>query len=573
MVSASGNQQRIPLDLLTLARFWAALRRFITSDVGWKARTLCGLLIAFLIGTNGLNVINSYVARDFMTAVADRDRAGFIWQAIIYVLVFGASTLVAVLYRFCEERLALLWRDWSTRRLIGRYLANRAYYFLEAREQMTNPDQRIAEDTRAFTTTTLSFVLMSLNAAFTVIAFAGVLWSISSLLFVVAVGYAALGSVLTILLGRPLVWLNYTQLDKEANLRSDLIHVRQHAESVLLLRREGRIEARLRQRVAELVANWRRIISVNRTLGFFTTGYNYLIQIIPALIIAPLYIRGEVEFGVITQSAMAFSQLLGAFSLIVTQFQSISSFAAVVSRLSSLAEAFEEAQSTPCKIDTHVDNDRVAYEELILRSPSDGHVLIDCLSISVPRGTRALVHAESRAAGVALFRATAGIWDNGQGRIFRPDLDAVHFLPERPYLSMGTLREGLLRTGSERAFTETEIREVLRLLQVENLIERAGGLDVERDWDEVFSLGEQQLLAVARVIFSAPPFVLLDRIGTALEADQVPLVLKVLHERGITYIAFKGDSEEIEYFDEVLDIGADGKWRWNRVVCSDSRSP
>jgi putative ATP-binding cassette transporter len=542
------------------------VRDFVTSDVGWKARSLLALLVAFLVGTHGLNVLNSYVARDFMTAIADRDRGGFIWQACVYVLVFGASTLVAVLYRFCEERLALLWREWLTERSINRYLGHRAYYFLEAREQMTNPDQRIAEDTRAFTTTTLSFVLMSLNALFTVIAFAGVLYSISGLLFAVALGYATLGSVLTLVFGRPLVWLNYNQLDKEANFRSDLNHVRQHAESVVLLRREGRIEARLRQRLAALVENSRHIISVNRNLGFFTTGYNYMIQIIPALIIAPLFIRGEVEFGVITQSAIAFSQLLGAISLIVTQFQSISSFAAVVARLGSLSEAVEQAQTTPCRIETREDNERVAYESLMLHSPTDGRVLIEDLSISVPRGGRALVRSESRAAGIALFRATAGIWDNGTGRIYRPSLDAIHFVPERPYLPIGTLREALLRTGREKVVGDAEIRAALRELGIEGLIERAGGLDIEKDWEEVFSLGEQQLLAVARVLLTAPPFVLLDRIGTALETEQVPLAFKVLGEHGISYIAFEGDGEGSGAFNAVLEIAADGKWRWREVV-------
>src|SRR6185503_15139294 len=173
----------------------------------------------------------------------------------------------------------------------------------------------------------------------TVIAFAGVLWSISRPLFLVGIAYAAAGSLLTVLLGRPLVRLNYRQADREANFRGDLMHVRENAESVALLHGESQIEARLSGRIDALVANLRRIIAVNRNLGFFTTGYNYMIQIIPALIVAPLFIRGEAEFGVITQSAIAFTQLLGAFSLIVTQFQTISSYAAVLARLHALADA------------------------------------------------------------------------------------------------------------------------------------------------------------------------------------------------------------------------------------------
>jgi len=508
-----------------------------------------------------------------MTAIEHRDRAGFIWQAAVYVGVFAASTIVAVLYRFSEERLALLWRTWLTRGLLTRYLAQRAYHQLETSNQIANPDERIADDTRAFAGTTLSFLLMSLNAGFTVVAFAGVLWSINTLLFAVAVGYAALGSCVTVLLGRPLVWLNYNQLDKEANLRSDLIHVRQHAESVALLHGESRLGARLLRRVDVLTANLRRMIAVNRNLGFFTTGYNYMIQIIPALIIAPLFIRGEVQFGVIMQSAMAFGQLLGAFSLIVTQFQSISSFAAVVARLSSLAEAIEGAQASPARTETHEENERLAYERVTLRSPTDGRTLVSELSASLPRGMRLLVRAQNDAAGVALFRATAGIWDGGEGRIVRPALDAIHFLPERPYLALGTLRECLVGTGREAVVEETHIRGVLRTLGIEDLLVRVGGLDVEKDWEDVFSLGEQQLLAVARVLLAAPQFVCLDRIGTALDAEQVGPVLKVLTENAITYVVFDGQGDEARYYDAILDIAGDGTWQWKPLRDPQGASP
>ena len=565
MGRAAPAEQHVRLDRRTWARFVWAVRNFVTSEVRWKARAFFALLIGFLFGINGLNVITSYVARDFMTAIEHRDRAAFVWQATLYVGVFMTSTLVAVLYRFSEERLALLWREWLTQRLVTRYLAQRTYLRLEVRKQLANPDQRIADDTRAFTATTLSFMLMSINAAFTAIAFAGVLWSISRLLFGVAVGYAALGSLLSIVLGRPLVWLNYNQLDKEANLRTDLIHVRQHAESVALLRREGGLATRLLGHLEALTTNLRRIIAVNRNLAFFTTGYNYMIQLIPALIIAPLFIHGEVQFGVIMQSAMAFSQLLGAFSLIVNQFQSISSFAAVVARLSSLGEAVEGAESGQSAIEIEEANERVAYERLTLRSPSDGGVLVSELSASLPSGTRLLVRTQNDLAGVALFRATAGIWDSGEGRIIRPGLDHIHFLPERPYLPLGKLRECFLCTGPEGVVEETQIRNVLRALGIEGLLERAGGLDVEQDWGEVFSLGEQQLLAVARVLLAAPQFAFLDRVGTALDAEHVALVLKVLSEHAITYIVFKTVTDETRDYDATLDIAGDGTWQWKSL--------
>jgi putative ATP-binding cassette transporter len=278
-----------------------------------------------------------------MTANADRDKADFIRQALFYIGVFAGSTVVAVIARFTEERLGLLWREFLTRRAVRLYLADGTYYRLNVSGELAHPDQRIAEDVRAFTVTTLSFILMMLNSSLTMVAFSGVLWSISPLLYIVAVLYATCGSYLTIALGRPLIKLNYDQLDKEASFRSGLIHVRENAESIMLAHREGRQTASLLHQLDELVANFRQITSINRNVGFFTTGYNWLIQIIPALIVAPAFINGDIAFGVITQSAMAFSTLVAAFSLIVTQFQSLSNFAAVVARLSSLMEAVEKS--------------------------------------------------------------------------------------------------------------------------------------------------------------------------------------------------------------------------------------
>ena len=560
------SEQRISITRVTWSRFGRALKDFANCEVGWRARGLFGLLIALLVVFNALNVVNSYVGRDFMTAISNRDSARFIRQAIAYLAVFGASTLVGAFYSFSEQRLGLLWREWLTRQLLGAYLHRRAYYRLSGAGVLTNPDERIAEDVKAFTATTLSFVLMLSNATVTVVAFSGVLWSISRTLFGVALLYAASGSALTVLFGRRLVWLNYNQLDKEADFRANLVHVQANAESIALLRREGRLGARLRRRLDDLTANMRRLIAVNRNLAFFTNGYNYLIQIIPALVVAPLFIRGEVEFGVITQSTMAFSVLLGALSLVVTQFQSISSFAAVIARLGSLADALEGVQvQAAAPLDVREDEARVAYEQLTLRSPGNDHVLVRDLSVSVPHGTRALIVGPNDAAKVALFRATAGIWENGSGRIVRPGLDAILFLPERPYLPPGTLRDVLLPTGREGAIGDEQIATLLRGLDLEAVLERMGDLDVERDWDNALSLGEQQLLSVARVVLAAPRFVFLERPRATLGAAHADRVLSLLRERSITYLTLGDGGDRLDDHDFVLELADDGGWTWKAL--------
>jgi vitamin B12/bleomycin/antimicrobial peptide transport system ATP-binding/permease protein len=328
-------------------RLTAAIRTFARSAVGWRAKLTFAAILILLIGANGLNVANSYVNRNLMSAIAERHFGEFVRQAQFTIAVFAASTIVAVLARFAEERLGLFWRKFMTERAVATYMANRTYHRLAISDELANPDQRIAEDVRAFTATTLSFALMALNSAFTILAFSGVLWSISPLLFIISVLYAALGSYLTIKLARPLVKLNSDQLDCEASFRSALIHVRDNAETIMVRSESEQEAARIGERLDQLVENFRRITTVNRNVGFFSTGYNWLIQLIPILVIAPAFMRGEIEFGVITQSAMVFTTLVAAFSLVVTQFQSLSTYAAVVSRLGSLLDAFESGTPAP----------------------------------------------------------------------------------------------------------------------------------------------------------------------------------------------------------------------------------
>jgi putative ATP-binding cassette transporter len=559
------SEQPVAFDRVTAGRFIRALNAFLTSDVRWPARGLFALLIAFAFTINGLNVVNSYVGRDFMTAISHRDQTGFIRQTVLYLGVLAISTAVAVLYRFIEERLGLFWRVWLTRRIVRRYLADRTYLHLKESAAVENTDQRIADDVRAFTATTLSFMLMFMNGVLAVLSFSGVLWTISPFLFGIAIGYAVLGTLATIYLGRPLIGLNYRQSDREAGFRSDLIHVRENADSVAHLRRESSLTARLVRRIDDLADNFRQIISVNRNLGFFTTGYNYLISIIPMLIVAPLYIRGKVEFGVITQSAVAFAQVLGAFSLIVNQFQSISSFAAVIARLSVLVGAVEKG-SPPSQTAVAIirEDARIAYDGLTLFSPEGGGEVLKNLSADIPRGTRVLVVGPNEAARTALFRATAGTWPRGVGTLIRPSLDAIFFLPQRPYLPPGTLRD-LLHIGRERVITDDQITAALRDAGLDSLQARAGGLDSEHDWSAILSLGEQQLLALTRLILARPAFAMLDRVNTALKPAQVRQALRRFDENSITYITLAEDAESVELYDAVLEIAADGAWSWRRT--------
>ncbi len=549
------DMQRIPLKI-TGVRLIRVVRIFAETEAGRTAKWMFAALVALLCAANGLNVVNSYVNRNFMTAIADRNMAGFIRLAIVSVGVFAASTAVAVIAHFVEERLGLLWREALTRQAVRLYLADGTYDRLAASDELANPDQRIAEDVRAFTVTALSLILMALSGALAIIAFSGVLWSISPLLAFVAGAYAACGSYVTVRLGRPLVKLNSDQLDKEASFRSALIHVRENAESVRLARTEAGETARLLHRLDDLVANFRRIVAVNRNVGFFTTGYNWLIQIIPALLIAPAYIRGEIEFGVITQSAIAFSTVVAAFSLIMTQYQSISNLAAVTARLNSLVTALETRAKPAIEI---VEADRLAYERLTLSSPN-GTPLVKDLSVSISSATRVRVAGPNPAAGAALFKATAGLSIAGAGRILRPA--DMQFLAERPYLPPGTLRKALALEGRAADPLDEWILELLRALKLEVVVSQAGGLDCEQDWNKVLSLRDQQLLAFVRLFLAAPRLAFLDRVFGALGPELVETILRMMAERSIAYVDHEQSEVSADLYDAVLECSESGAWTW-----------
>jgi putative ATP-binding cassette transporter len=545
------------------SRLVDAVRAVATSEVGGRFRLLFAAILVLLLAISGLNVAGSYVGRDLMTAVEQRQVARFFSTAALYVLVFGALTVAAVSERFIEEHLALLWRQWLTQKLVGEYLADGVFLSLRERGELGNPDQRIADDARAFTATTLSFVLMFLNAIFAIVSFSGVMWSISPLLFGVAVAYAALGSLLTVALGHPLVRLNYDQSDREASFRSELVHVGQNAESVALLQLEGRVRTRLATRLGALVRNAKRIIAVNRNLSFFTTSYAYGIQLVPPFIVGPLFMHGKVEFGVVTQSAMAFSVLLGAFSLIVTQIQQLSSYAAVVARLGTLTTAVERATAPARAPNEPISGiQRLTYDDVSLRSANGAGPLVAHLSLTLLPGTRVLVTGTDEARR-ALFRATALVRDLRQGRIVRPDPGQISFLPERPHVPPGTLRELLARTSREHDVAEPQLERVLAELGLTGALARVGGLDVEGDWGHSLSLGEQQLFGLARIYLARPAFAVLQSPATTLAPEQLAHALALLSEAGVTYLVFGGNAVPAAY-DAVLELHAGGRWSLQR---------
>lgn len=554
----------MPLHSAAYRQAFARVKKLVLpifrSDQSYIAFGLLALLVTFALSITALSGYNAVVAGNFMEAIKQKDTAGFPRLAILYLAMFGLCTVVQVFYSFTEQRFGLYWRNWLTGHLLDKYLANDAYYRMLGDTEIDNPDQRITEDVRTFTSTTLSLFLVLLNSTVQLVTFAGILWSITPWLMAAAVGYSLLGTVLSIIIGRPLVGLNVAQLRKEANLRYELIRVRENAEAIALMRNEFRERDRLGTHLGALIDNFRAIIGVNRNLGFFTISYNYLMPVIPALVVAPLYFRGEVDFGKITTAVVSFPFVQNALSVIVTQFGVISSYAAVVARVGAVWEATEAEPLTPA-IEVDDSGWSVSFDGLSLETPKDHRTLIKNLNLNVPQGTRLLITGANGTGKSALFAAAAGLWRTGTGRIVRPPIGEVMFLPQKPYMMLGTLREQILCGNSTCAVVSTDrLCEVVRAVRLEHVLNRVGGLDIERDWANSLSVGEQRAIALARLLVANPRYAFLDVPVNATDPEQRQYFTDMLTRTAITLIVVSDDRSLRDECDVVLELGEEGKW-------------
>ena len=324
--------KRTPLSLIakeklgkTARQLWQITKAFFKSERRVRARGLLTVLLVLSVAFVGVTVLTSYAGRDLITAIEKKDTHAY-WGAMGWYLgTFVVAVLINVFYRVAEQSLALLWREWMAQHLIKRYFNNRAYYRLRGSDSIDNPDQRISEDVRNFTLDSLSYALMVVNSVMTLIGFLGVLWSISSTLVGVALGYAIAGTFMCFVIARRLVGLHYEKYQKEADFRYSLVRVRDNAESIAFYRGEKREHVDLFHRLSAVVSNMRSIIVWNRNLGFFRNSYNYLALIVPILIVAPMFMSGQMPFGVVTQTLGAFAQVLGAVSIIADNCEGLSS--------------------------------------------------------------------------------------------------------------------------------------------------------------------------------------------------------------------------------------------------------
>jgi vitamin B12/bleomycin/antimicrobial peptide transport system ATP-binding/permease protein len=549
-------------------KFWAIAKPYWFSEQKWKARGLLVLLLLLALAVNVINVGISFIFRDIDTSLAKFPQTGetsTFWQLIfIYAGLLVVGTPIVVMFAYLRDKLGLNWRDWLTNRFLDRYLQNRAYYQIETNEKLDNPDQRISEDIRAFTQTSLSFLLLLLTSVVTLISFTGVLLSISVSLSFALIAYAIIGTIITAWIGQRLIAINFNQLRKEADFRYGLIHIRDNAESIAFYQGEEQESLQIGQRFLEAIRNFDLLIGWQRNLGFFTTSYNYFVYALPYLVVVPIYFAGNTEFGAITQAAIAFRQIFGALSVIVDQFERLTAFAAGVNRLDSLADALNTTsrqQPGMTTIDVSEDS-QLALRNVTLLTPNYQRTLIRDLSAMVQSGEGLVIVGHSGSGKSSLLRAIAGLWNSGTGQIIRPHLAQMMFLPQRPYMVLGSLRSQLLYPKTDGNISEEKMRQVLERVNLADLPERVEGFEAELDWSNLLSLGEQQRLAFARLLLTQPPYAILDEATSALDLANEKRLYQLLKAGKTTFVSVGHRASLLQYHEYVLKLEGDSNWQW-----------
>ena len=546
-------------------RFWAVATPYWRLEDKWKAWSLLALLVLLLLAETRFAVLFNEQTGEFTSALAARDEARF-WDAI--KLCLGLLMLAVPIYAFyyyVRDKLGIHWRRWLTHRFLDSYFSKRHFYELNSNAGIDNPDQRIAEDINTFTQRSLYFLLILIGAMLQLLAFSAVLWSISREMVYFLVLYAIFGSLVTLFVfGKLLLRLNFLQLKREADFRFGLVRIRENAESIAFYRGEAQESQQIKRRFAEAFNNFNKLIRSQLFLNLFQYAYGLLTIVLPSALIASRVLSGELEVGSAIQAAGAFAAVLSAMTVIVENFESLSRFAAGIDRLSTFSKVLaEKTEGSPREggmIDS-VRDSRLALEDLTLQTPNRERTLIRNLSLGINPGEGLMIVGDSGSGKSSLLRAIAGLWNCGSGRILRPGPEALLFLPQQPYMILGSLRSQLLYPDKDRPMADAELFRLLERVNLPDLAARFGGLDADLDWEKVLSVGEQQRIALARVLVTQPRYVMLDEATSALDIANEESLYRQLAASGTTLVSVGHRSTILKYHRQVLRLGGDGAWQ------------
>ncbi len=530
----------------SFAVIWRLSVPYFRSEDRWAGRILLGAVVAIELAIVAINVILNTWYNFFYNTLQDHDWNGFVRAILYFCAIAGVFTLLAVYQTYLNYWLQIRWRRWLTQTYLRQWLNTANHYRMQLiGDAADNPDQRIAEDLKQFTDNTLTIGLGLLNSCVTLGSFVIILWRLSEdaplelfgmnipgYLVWAALIYAVIGTWLTHLIGWPLISLNFQQQRFEADFRFNLVRSRENAEQIASLHGEAAERERHLDRFGMVVSNWIAIMRRQKKLMWFTQSYGQAAVIFPYVMVAPVYFAGKMQLGGMMQTASAFGSVQRALSYFVSAYQSIAEYQSIVARLSGFEAAVEAGRAValtqPAVETVHHDAAKaITTENLAVRLPT-GAPLIDADDLSLPAGDRILVTGPSGAGKSTLFRAIAGIWPFGSGRVAVPADARVMLLPQRPYFPVTTLAAAITYPSRAGTFDDTKLADALTAVGLPQLVTR---LNEEAHWNRMLSLGEQQRLAAARALLYAPDYLLLDEATASLDEPAEAQLYRVLQDR------------------------------------------
>ncbi len=521
--------------------WWRLVVPYFRSEERWIAIALLLGAIGLTFGAVGLEVLFNDWNRRFYDSIQNKDADAF-WREITIFSVLAAGFIAVYVARaIVSPYLRLRWRRWLTRQYLGHWLDGRGYYRIELQRSVDNADQRIAEDLRQLGEFTMSLLLGLLSAVATLVSFLFILWNLSGPLSLAPIGidvtipgymawvclvYAIVGTFLANIVGRRLIPLNFQRQQYEANFRFSLVRVRENAEGIALYRGEEREAEALNARFADVFANGWRVVFTQAQLAFYQAGYAQIAVVFPYIVTAPRFFAGAITFGVMTQTASAFGQVQSALSFFIDNYTSLAELRAVMDRLKGLQEASDRKPAEAIEVVPEARPD-VGATNLTLGLPN-GQALLQNATFDLPRGRSTLITGASGSGKSTLFRALAGIWPFGHGRVHVPQGARVLFLPQKPYIPIGTLRDAVKYPDEHSQATDRDVVSALEAVGLGHLVSR---LDDTAHWSNTLSGGEQQRLAAARALVFKPDWLFLDEATASLDEAMEAAVYRQLRAR------------------------------------------
>jgi putative ATP-binding cassette transporter len=549
-----------------IAAVWRIAVPYFRSEDKWAGRGLLAAVIVLELGGVFLTVLFNRWNNVFYNALQERDRAVFTYQLGYFCVLATFWVALKVYQLYLNQWLQIRWRRWMTGRYLGEWLHDANHYRMQLLgDAADNPDQRIAEDTQRFVDQTLALGIGLLSAVVTLASFIVILWDLSNdaplhlfgndilipgYLVWGALIYALLGTVLTHLIGWPLVGLNFQQQRFEADFRFNLVRARENAEQIALLHGEPVERTRLLSRFGLVVENWLDIMQRTKKLTAFTATYSQASVIFPYVLIAPAYFAEKIQLGGMMQTASAFSSVQDSLSFFISSYRTIAEWESVVARLSGFETAIASAETRATRADSikvvsSTGSDAIDLRELLVRLPN-GSPLVSAESFSLRGNERTLVTGPSGSGKSTLFRAIAGIWPFGTGSIAIPAKATLMMLPQRPYFPVGSLQAAIVYPAEASAYAPDRVRDALISVGLPKL---APQIDEEAHWNRMLSLGEQQRLGLARALLHAPQYLFLDEATASLdEASEAALYRLVEEKLPATTIVSIGHRSTLEPF-------------------------